>query len=89
MDAALEGGFYTCEVIEVYGQSGRGKTQFGLYSTAIVCYKHHCNVLYVDTGASFTSQRISEFLKKLVPAASFQKSVSSMKTGLISGNRMC
>ena len=60
MDKVLGGGFYTNEVVEVYGEAAQGKTQLAFQTSAFTCLKHSFNVVYVDTSNSFSAERVTD-----------------------------
>lgn len=62
VDKLLSGGLYTCEVMELYGPSGAGKTQLALQIAALSCFKHRVAVMYMDTCNCFSSARFVEIL---------------------------
>ena len=57
MDALLEGGLYSGELIELEGEVASGKTQICLAAAATTAMNGH-RVLYIDTSGSFCPNRI-------------------------------
>ncbi|KAJ8043979.1 DNA repair protein RAD51-like 4 [Holothuria leucospilota] len=64
IDKLLDGGFYTCELLEVAGPTRSGKTQFCLTAAASFATQSSQNVLYVDTTGGFSPQRLQEIMAK-------------------------
>ena len=64
-DRLLGGGIYTCEVTEVFGRSGSGKTQLALHVSALACLKHRAHVLYIDTSNCFCAERMVDIMQRL------------------------
>ncbi|XP_058729884.1 DNA repair protein RAD51 homolog 4-like isoform X2 [Vicia villosa] len=61
IDAFLGGGLREGQLTELVGPSSSGKTQACLMSASTVA-KHKCSVIYLDTGNSFSPQRIAHFV---------------------------
>ncbi|KAK7312501.1 hypothetical protein VNO77_36404 [Canavalia gladiata] len=61
IDALLEGGLREGQLTELVGPSSSGKTQACLLSASTVA-KHGSSVIYLDTGNSFSPQRIACFV---------------------------
>ncbi|CAL5211383.1 unnamed protein product [Lathyrus oleraceus] len=61
IDAFLGGGLREGQLTELVGPSSSGKTQVCLMSASTVA-KHKCSVIYLDTGNSFSPQRIAHFV---------------------------
>ncbi|XP_046840584.1 DNA repair protein RAD51 homolog 4-like [Xenia sp. Carnegie-2017] len=64
LDEILGRGLYSGEITEIFGLSGVGKSQFCLSIATHVADELAKNVLYVDTGTGFNSERIYEILSK-------------------------
>ncbi|XP_014788739.1 DNA repair protein RAD51 homolog 4 [Octopus bimaculoides] len=62
LDQLLDGGLYTGEMTEIVGSSAVGKTQVCLSVAANVAKETKQNILYIDTSASFSAERISEMV---------------------------
>ncbi|KAH7572435.1 hypothetical protein JRO89_XS04G0256700 [Xanthoceras sorbifolium] len=73
LDLLLQGGFRAGQLTELVGPSSSGKTQctdevfaetqFCLQTAANVAVKHMGRVVYLDTGNSFSPQRIAHFME--------------------------
>ncbi|CAJ1933068.1 unnamed protein product [Sphenostylis stenocarpa] len=61
IDALLGGGLREGQLTELVGTSSSGKTQACLLSASTVA-KHKSSVVYLDTGNSFSPQRIARFV---------------------------
>ncbi|KAK7404618.1 hypothetical protein VNO78_05573 [Psophocarpus tetragonolobus] len=61
IDALLGGGLCEGQLTELVGSSSSGKTQACLLSASTVA-KHESSVIYLDTGNSFSPQRIAHFV---------------------------
>ncbi|XP_039689473.1 DNA repair protein RAD51 homolog 4 isoform X3 [Medicago truncatula] len=61
IDALLGGGLRVGQLTELVGPSSSGKTQVCLMSSSTVA-KNKCSVIYLDTGNSFSPQRIAYFV---------------------------
>lgn len=61
IDALLGGGLREGQLTELVGSSSSGKTQACLLSASTVA-KHKSSVIYLDTGNSFSPQRIAHFV---------------------------
>ncbi|XP_020214808.1 DNA repair protein RAD51 homolog 4 isoform X1 [Cajanus cajan] len=61
IDALLGGGLREGQLTELVGPSSSGKTQACLLSASTVA-KHNSSVIYLDTGNSFSPQRIASFV---------------------------
>ncbi|XP_028944274.1 DNA repair protein RAD51 homolog 4 isoform X6 [Malus domestica] len=62
IDLLLGGGLREGQVTELVGPSTSGKTQVCLLSAANVATKHMGTVVYLDTGNSFSPERIVHFV---------------------------
>ncbi|KAB2606830.1 DNA repair protein RAD51-like protein 4 [Pyrus ussuriensis x Pyrus communis] len=62
IDLLLRGGLREGHVTELVGPSSSGKTQVCLLSAANVATKHMGTVVYLDTGNSFSPERIVHFV---------------------------
>ncbi|KAH1224880.1 DNA repair protein RAD51 4 [Glycine max] len=62
IDALLRGGLREGQLTELVGSSSSGKTQACLLSASTVVAKHKSSVIYLDTGNSFSPQRIAHFV---------------------------
>ncbi|XP_006590288.1 DNA repair protein RAD51 homolog 4-like isoform X2 [Glycine max] len=56
------GGLREGQLTELVGSSSSGKTQACLLSASTVVAKHKSSVIYLDTGNSFSPQRIAHFV---------------------------
>ncbi|XP_074643297.1 DNA repair protein RAD51 homolog 4-like [Tubulanus polymorphus] len=65
IDQLLEGGFYSCEVTELFGGAGVGKTQICLRCCVTVPMETGQNVIYMDTGGSFCCHWLQNYLQQL------------------------
>ncbi|KAL5769039.1 hypothetical protein ACOSQ2_015822 [Xanthoceras sorbifolium] len=65
LDLLLQGGFRAGQLTELVGPSSSGKTQFCLQTAANVAVKHMGRVVYLDTGNSFSPQRIAHFMEQI------------------------
>ncbi|KAJ4842281.1 DNA repair protein rad51d [Turnera subulata] len=65
IDSLLQGGFREGQLNEIAGPSSSGKTQVCLQVAASVATKCIGSVVYVDTGNSFSSQRIRHFVSRI------------------------
>lgn len=63
LDQWLDGGLYTGEMTELVGHSAVGKTQFCHSTTVAVAKQTKLNVLYIDTSASFSVDRLLAILE--------------------------
>ncbi|CAJ2678755.1 unnamed protein product [Trifolium pratense] len=61
IDALIGGGLRVGQLTELVGPSSSGKTQVCLMSASTVA-KHNCSVIYLDTGNSFSPQRVAHFI---------------------------
>ncbi|XP_057449110.1 DNA repair protein RAD51 homolog 4 [Lotus japonicus] len=61
IDALLGGGLREGQLTELVGPSSSGKTQVCLLSAATIA-RHKSSVIYLDTGNSFSPQRIAHFV---------------------------
>ncbi|XP_038706023.1 DNA repair protein RAD51 homolog 4 [Tripterygium wilfordii] len=61
IDSFLLGGLREGQLTELAGPSSSGKTQFCLQFASNVAKKHSGCVIYLDTGNSFSPQRIAHF----------------------------
>jgi len=66
LDALLEGGLREGQVLELYGDSGSGKTQLCLSACAQTIARGE-RVLYIDTSNAFTATRLLSILKESIP----------------------
>ncbi|KAF7805510.1 DNA repair protein RAD51-like protein 4 isoform X2 [Senna tora] len=62
IDALLGGGLREGQLTELVGPSSSGKTQVCLKSASTVAKMHMSSVVYLDTGNSFSPQRIAHFV---------------------------
>lgn len=62
LDQLLGGGLYSKEVTEIYGSPAAGKTQSCLSIACHIATEHEKNVIYIDTGATFSTERIKEIV---------------------------
>ncbi|XP_034220956.1 DNA repair protein RAD51 homolog 4-like isoform X2 [Prunus dulcis] len=62
IDLLLGGGLREGQLTELVGPSSCGKTQVCLLAASNVATKHMGNVVYLDTGNSFSPQRIAQFV---------------------------
>ncbi|KAI4322179.1 hypothetical protein L6164_021896 [Bauhinia variegata] len=62
IDAVLGGGLRKGQLTELVGPSSSGKTQACLQSASTVAKKEKTSVIYLDTGNSFSPQRIAHFV---------------------------
>ncbi|GAB1609563.1 DNA repair protein RAD51 homolog 4-like [Argonauta hians] len=69
LDQLLDGGLYTGEMTELVGATAVGKTQMCLSVATSVAMETKQNVLYIDTLASFSADRISEIVAATTAAA--------------------
>ncbi|WJX45943.1 hypothetical protein P8452_32788 [Trifolium repens] len=61
IDALIGGGLRVGQLTELVGPSSSGKTQVCLMSSSTAA-KHNCSVIYLDTGNSFSPQRVAHFI---------------------------
>uniref|UniRef100_A0A2P2LSY2 DNA repair protein RAD51 homolog 4 isoform X1 n=3 Tax=Rhizophora mucronata TaxID=61149 RepID=A0A2P2LSY2_RHIMU len=64
IDLILGGGLCQGQLTEVVGTSSSGKTQVCLRMAANVAKNHTGKVIYIDTGNSFSPQRIESFVAR-------------------------
>ncbi|KAF5447023.1 hypothetical protein F2P56_032608 [Juglans regia] len=64
IDLLLEGGLRMGQLTELVGASSSGKTQVCLLATSNVAKKHMGGVVYLDTGNSFSPQRVIDFIRQ-------------------------
>ncbi|XP_062016495.1 DNA repair protein RAD51 homolog 4 isoform X3 [Rosa rugosa] len=62
VDLLLGGGLLEGQLTELVGPSSSGKTQVCLLAASYLASKHMGTVVYLDTGNSFSTQRIAEFV---------------------------
>lgn len=62
LDQLLDGGFYTCELVEVAGSAKAGKTQICHTVAVNVAVQSNNVVIYVDTTGGFSARRLKEIL---------------------------
>ncbi|OMO96786.1 hypothetical protein CCACVL1_04772 [Corchorus capsularis] len=72
IDMLLGGGIRVGQLTELVGPSSSGKTQVCLKTASNVARNHLSTVVYLDTGNSFSPQRIAYFLGKTNELASAQ-----------------
>lgn len=63
LDELLDGGLYTGELTEIVGAAGTGKSQICLSIATFTAMKAKQEVLYIDTGGSFSGTRMKEMLQ--------------------------
>lgn len=73
IDTVLTGGLRKGQLTELAGTSSSGKTQVCLCTALQVADKEMGEVMFLDTGNSFSSKRIASMIDEL-PNLSFQKS---------------
>jgi RecA/RadA recombinase len=61
----FQGGIPSGRLVEVYGDSGSGKTQLALQLSANTALKQHYEVCYITTGDA-NPKRILEIMQSLV-----------------------
>ncbi|KAM7278713.1 hypothetical protein ACFE04_005847 [Oxalis oulophora] len=71
-DLFLQGGLREGQLIELVGPSSSGKTQICLHAASNVANMHIGSTIYLDTGNSFSSLRISRLVEKSRGLASNQ-----------------
>ncbi|CAN1808578.1 DNA repair protein RAD51 homolog 4 [Linum perenne] len=64
LDSFLNGGLRIGQLTELVGQSSSGKTQFCLRIASSVAKMDKSNVVYIDTGNSFSSKLIEQFVRE-------------------------
>ncbi|KAG2673578.1 hypothetical protein I3760_13G099000 [Carya illinoinensis] len=64
IDLLLQGGLRMGQLTELVGASSSGKTQVCLLATSNVAKKHMDGVVYLDTGNSFSPQRVIDFIRQ-------------------------
>ncbi|XP_031247553.1 DNA repair protein RAD51 homolog 4 isoform X1 [Pistacia vera] len=69
VDLLLQGGLREGQLTELVGPSSSGKTQFCLQTAANVAVKNMGYVAYLDTGNSFSPQRIAHFVGQISESA--------------------
>ncbi|BBH04725.1 homolog of RAD51 D, partial [Prunus dulcis] len=74
IDLLLGGGLREGQLTEIVGPSSCGKTQVCLLAASNVATKQMGNVVYLDTGNSFSPQRIAQFAGKRI----FQRIMNSI-----------
>ncbi|KAM4095542.1 hypothetical protein ACJW30_08G037000 [Castanea mollissima] len=62
IDLLLHGGLREGQLTELVGPSSSGKTQVCLLAASNVAKKHIGSVVYLDTGNSFSPQRVTQFI---------------------------
>ncbi|KAL4610387.1 hypothetical protein ACB092_08G047300 [Castanea dentata] len=62
IDLLLHGGLRVGQLTELVGPSSSGKTQVCLLAASNVAKKHIGSVVYLDTGNSFSPQRVTQFI---------------------------
>ncbi|XP_044467355.1 DNA repair protein RAD51 homolog 4-like isoform X2 [Mangifera indica] len=72
VDLLLQGGLREGQLTELVGPSSSGKTQFCLQTAANVAVKNMGYVVYLDTGNSFSAQRIAHFVGQITDSAFIQ-----------------
>ncbi|XP_050369238.1 DNA repair protein RAD51 homolog 4 [Argentina anserina] len=65
IDLLLGGGLRVGQLTELVGPSSSDKTQVCLLAASYFASKHMSTVVYLDTGNSFSTQRIAEFVGRL------------------------
>ncbi|CAN1230769.1 DNA repair protein RAD51 homolog 4 [Linum grandiflorum] len=64
LDSFLHGGLRVGQLTELVGQSSSGKTQFCLrFAASVAKINRRSSVVYIDTGNSFSSRRIEQFVR--------------------------
>ncbi|XP_062171067.1 DNA repair protein RAD51 homolog 4-like [Alnus glutinosa] len=58
----FSGGLREGQLTELVGPSSSGKTQLCLLAAFNVAKEHMCSVVYLDTGNSFSPQRVKHFI---------------------------
>ncbi|ONI00091.1 hypothetical protein PRUPE_6G066800 [Prunus persica] len=69
IDLLLGGGLREGQLTEIVGPSSCGKTQVCLLAASNVATKQMGNVVYLDTGNSFSPQRIAQFVGHIAGCA--------------------
>ncbi|GAB6030129.1 DNA repair protein rad51d [Chamberlinius hualienensis] len=64
LDSILDGGIMCGEIIEIFGSSAVGKTQFCFQLAAHVTLTSNNSVLFIDTCGSFSARRIKQIMKE-------------------------
>ncbi|KAK9940367.1 hypothetical protein M0R45_017033 [Rubus argutus] len=65
IDLLLGGGLRAGQLTELVGPSSSGKTQVCLLAASYLVSKNMGTVVYLDTGNSFSSQRIAQFVGRI------------------------
>ncbi|CAN1808581.1 DNA repair protein RAD51 homolog 4 [Linum perenne] len=76
LDSFLNGGLRIGQLTELVGQSSSGKTQFCLRIASSVAKMDKSNVVYIDTGNSFSSKLIEQFVRESCDSAFDQDRIS-------------
>lgn len=63
LDELLDGGLYTGELTEIVGAAGVGKSQICMSIALFTAMETKKNVLYIDTGGSFSATRVKDMLE--------------------------
>ncbi|GLT65054.1 hypothetical protein SLA2020_375060 [Shorea laevis] len=87
MDMFLHGGFRVGQLTELVGPSSSGKTQVCLQVASNVARKYNGSVVYLDTGNSFSPQRIAQTLGQSSDPANSQVKYQNLQN--IMGNIFC
>lgn len=64
LDELLDGGLYTGELTEIVGAAGVGKSQICMSIALFTAMETKKNVLYIDTGGSFSATRVKDMLEQ-------------------------
>lgn len=62
LDKLLDGGLHTGELTEIVGAAGVGKSQICMSIALFTAMETKKNVLYIDTGGSFSATRVKDML---------------------------
>ncbi|KDP44181.1 hypothetical protein JCGZ_05648 [Jatropha curcas] len=83
IDALLGGGVREGQLTELVGPSSSGKTQVCLQVAANVAIQHTGSVIFMDTGNSFSPQRIEHFVHRISGSAFNENFVQKVMSNIL------
>ncbi|MQM06529.1 hypothetical protein Taro_039353 [Colocasia esculenta] len=89
IDFVLQGGLREGLLVELVGPSSSGKTQVCLHAAAHVVDEQLGTVMFLDTGNSFSAERISSFLDHSSMSSSYSKVAKERRCCSVMNSIVC
>ncbi|CAA7398154.1 unnamed protein product [Spirodela intermedia] len=89
VDSLLQGGLREGHLVELAGPSSSGKTQLCLRAAAHIADRKLGTIMFLDTGNSFSPERVSSFLDPSTTSSSLPKEAQERRCRRVMSSILC